>query len=895
VDGDRDWFALSLVAGATYTLETVSLASDVDTRMFLYAPDDLSNPLVMNDDRSEGDLSSMVSFSPATSGTYIVMVRGWYALGETSSSSGSSNTYTIQTRIIGGCNLGEPDNTRATARSLALGAIETHALCTSGDQDWVKLDLVGGNTYLVQTFNLAADVTTSILAYDTGGYAVDLPADVDPTSGTEIYFRPNTSGTYYFRVTDSASAFGSGNTYDLHVELWIVCRDLAVEPNNTRATARTFSLGETEDYAFCFNSDQDWVELILVGGNTYTIETLDLAPGVTTGILATDSGGYNVALPADQDSSSATRIQFRPNVSGVYFFRVSDAASAVGSDHNYGLRIALATTCADLGYEPDNSQATARTYTLGATETHAFCFNGDQDWLKLSLVGGNTYTIKTFTLAAGVATSVLAYDAGGYSVALPADANTGAPSLIRFRPNTSGVYSFRFTDSASAVASANSYKLQISLTTTCPDLAYEPDNTGATARTVSLGATEKHGFCFNSDQDWVKLDLLGGNTYTIETLNLAATVRTAVQAFDSGGYSVALPADENSGNETRIRFRPNASGTYFFHVTDAASAVGSANRYNLRISLWAACPDLSYEPDNTRAAARTIQLGITETHGFCFDSDQDWVKLDMIGGNIYTLETLNLAASVTTAVLAFDSGGYSIALPADEDSGAASLIRFQPAVSGTYFFRLTDSASAVGSANRYDLRVTVSEPTSTVPTTTASISPASTTGWNKGNVAVTLSAADNPGGTGVASLTYSATGAQAIAATLVNGSVATFSITATGTTSIVFSATDVAGNVESTQIVVVRIDRTRPTSTAPTVAFMTGALYSTTSPTLSVVWNGADTGGSRLAGFQLERKTGTGRWIKVNLANPLLKRVTLSFQPGKTYWLRVRSTDGAET
>jgi hypothetical protein len=95
----------------------------------------------------------------------------------------------------------------------------------------------------------------------------------------------------------------------------------------------------------------------------------------------------------------------------------------------------------------------------------------------------------------------------------------------------------------------------------------------------------------------------------------------------------------------------------------------------------------------------------------------------------------------------------------------------------------------------------------TAPTTLAATSPAANAaGWNNGTVTVTLTASDDPGGLGVQSITYGST--------TTNGATATFDVSAEGTTTIPYFATDLAGNVEAPKTLVIRIDRTAPTTTA---------------------------------------------------------------------------------
>jgi hypothetical protein len=84
-------------------------------------------------------------------------------------------------------------------------------------------------------------------------------------------------------------------------------------------------------------------------------------------------------------------------------------------------------------------------------------------------------------------------------------------------------------------------------------------------------------------------------------------------------------------------------------------------------------------------------------------------------------------------------------------------------------------------------------------------------GWNNTNVDVVLTAEDNEGGSGVKDITYSASGAQSIASTTVNGATAGFTISAEGETTITYNASDIAGNHEPAKTIIIKIDKTAPT------------------------------------------------------------------------------------
>jgi len=104
------------------------------------------------------------------------------------------------------------------------------------------------------------------------------------------------------------------------------------------------------------------------------------------------------------------------------------------------------------------------------------------------------------------------------------------------------------------------------------------------------------------------------------------------------------------------------------------------------------------------------------------------------------------------------------------------------------------------------------------PITTASATPAANgAGWNNSNVTVTLSATDNAGGSGVQSITYILAGEQ-MGGGSVAGSSTSILITTEGVTTVTYHARDNAGNVEADRTLVIRLDKTPPTLTMPTLA-----------------------------------------------------------------------------
>jgi hypothetical protein len=77
VNGDRDWYAVNLVAGQVYEILTTATGglNDVDTTLTLRALD--GSVLAFNDDNAPPETYSRIRFVAETSGTYYVDVGGW--------------------------------------------------------------------------------------------------------------------------------------------------------------------------------------------------------------------------------------------------------------------------------------------------------------------------------------------------------------------------------------------------------------------------------------------------------------------------------------------------------------------------------------------------------------------------------------------------------------------------------------------------------------------------------------------------------------------------------------------------------------------------------------------------------------------------------------------------
>jgi cytochrome c len=124
-------------------------------------------------------------------------------------------------------------------------------------------------------------------------------------------------------------------------------------------------------------------------------------------------------------------------------------------------------------------------------------------------------------------------------------------------------------------------------------------------------------------------------------------------------------------------------------------------------------------------------------------------------------------------------------------------------------FTLGANQTASKTASFDYFRISTGDADSTAPVTRAEVSGTPVEGWYTGGVTVTLTAADETGGSGVETTEYRI--GDATDWTRYTGPV---QVTSDGTHVLRFRSTDSAGNVEEAKSVTVRIDRTAPVSSA---------------------------------------------------------------------------------
>jgi hypothetical protein len=143
------------------------------------------------------------------------------------------------------------------------------------------------------------------------------------------------------------------------------------------------------------------------------------------------------------------------------------------------------------------------------------------------------------------------------------------------------------------------------------------------------------------------------------------TISGIIYAVSDGG-EVTRQHATNAGQNLSIHFEAASGRTYRVDVTDYSGSNG-AYTYKLEVAYNKVID--AFEPNDTRATARTIALGSPVTAA-CFagftagepvgvDAYQDWYKVDLAAGSV-TIKVDDPPMDISPEVRLFDSSGREI-------------------------------------------------------------------------------------------------------------------------------------------------------------------------------------------------------------------------------------------
>lgn len=308
---DRDWFAITLVAGTSYTFrqESISL-NDPFLRLR-----DGNGILITGNDDGGGGLNSQITYTAVTTGVYYLEANTADA-----GQPAGTGTYRITAAVNGNPPPAPADDFGSQAGagnlgSVTVGSSSTGLINYGGDHDWFAVTLSAGSIYRIrQEAGTLADPRFSL----RNSIGVVLTGDDDSGGGqnAQVDFTATTSGTYYI---DANSADGNGTgTYTVRVTLLYGAPVIASNNGSTALEGGTDIITSSE----LSTTDADTAATAIV----YTLTSL-----ATNGTLTRNGSAIALNGTFTQADINANLIAYVHNgsetTSGSFGFSVTDGTT----------------------------------------------------------------------------------------------------------------------------------------------------------------------------------------------------------------------------------------------------------------------------------------------------------------------------------------------------------------------------------------------------------------------------------------------------------------------------------------------------------------------------------------------------------------------------------------
>jgi len=235
----------------------------------------------------------------------------------------------------------------------------------------------------------------------------------------------------------------------------------------------------------------------------------------------------------------------------------------------------------------------------------------------------------------------------------------------------------------------------------CPDIQ-EPNNTQATAGTISVATNYMALIATNTDNDYYKFTVASGTNITVLLTTLPFDYD--MQLLNSAGTVVGSSAAGGTTNET-ITYNNAAAGTYTVRVYGYNGAFSTTQCYTLRVNISSACSNTP-EPNESLATAVTIATNTDVNSQIATASDVDWYKFTntVAQPNIYVTLT-NLPFDYD--VYLYNSAGTQIGSSAAGGTTNEAII-YNTSTVGTYYIRVIGYNGVFSTSVCYKLRAEIS-------------------------------------------------------------------------------------------------------------------------------------------------------------------------------------------
>ena len=225
------------------------------------------------------------------------------------------------------------------------------------------------------------------------------------------------------------------------------------------------------------------------------------------------------------------------------------------------------------------------------------------------------------------------------------------------------------------------------MTTSKENPAQDAPASVETTYIISVGDGFEGQFEDGLDEDWIKVELVAGQTYDIrlEYAGSDGTIDTMLRIYDSAGEQVAYNDDidvDAVEYSSMVEFSPETGGAYYISAGQiVASLIAYPGSYLITVS---------DDDDNHSGTPWAVSVGGRFNGSLDDKFDEDWIRVELVEGTSYgiTLSGIGPDVEMDTVLRIYDSVGEQVAFNDDADSAAGrvnSVVTFAPAATGVYY------------------------------------------------------------------------------------------------------------------------------------------------------------------------------------------------------------------
>lgn len=380
--GDVDWFSFQADSGKTYRI--VHSETEIDSVSVSLRSSD-STPVSGDFFRSGSGLASV--FVCRKSGTYFYSVSDAdstldsrkYTTGMTKSNEIPA-WFTVADPL-------EPDDGISSASELRSDSAAVDHSLPIGDEDWSRIALDSGRTYLVELVNTGtSSVRFQLFASDSVGIGAATVVAVGKSARLVHTARAAEALLALAGARDSASRYA--------IRAWAVARDSS-EPDNDIEHASEIAAGPKSNQRI-LDGDPDWFRIRLDSTGRYLFGISRQDPGTCVIDLAVYGRDSGEVLASKEFASNTTSVlAFAPERGGDYHLKASVRPECAERGIPYRL---TAMPDPEDAYEFDNTLATAKVIRTDSSVQKRTVAAGNDDLIRIDIDSGASYELRVASL-----------------------------------------------------------------------------------------------------------------------------------------------------------------------------------------------------------------------------------------------------------------------------------------------------------------------------------------------------------------------------------------------------------------------------------------------------------------------------------------------------------------